>query len=459
MSDVEELKKERIQIYSDLYSGKTPKRLLVGNPMQLEASAAYAGIPIAEANWDPAKKEEAVSKVAADFKGDTGPAINRRYALYFQLLGARTFIMASTGYLQHPDVHGMEPEDYDALIKSPYDCIMERILPRLYRELDTTPEKKMLALAKALKANADEAAAVGAINGRLAAKYGYPGLPGSQTTAPFDFLADFFRSFKGINGDLRRYPEKVIEACDALLPLQVKKGQIAARPKFGATSIPLHMGPFLNTKDFEKFYWPSLKKLIETLTEMGITVSVFCEHDFTRFLDHLQDLPANTILRFEYGDPKLFTEKLGKKFVLSGLFPLSSIHEKTKEQCLDDVKRFLDIVMPRSHLFYFSPNKEAMDIHGNFVENMKAVQEYILEHAHYDNPEGDGTLFEKLPNRSTEIVAKIDKDLSANSKYFTNWEDYLGSHPELAARKEPVVQQRVMAQENQMFNFIINICS
>jgi hypothetical protein len=222
--------------------------------------------------------------------------------------------------------------------------------------------------------------------------------------------------------------------------------------------IPLHMGTFLQTKDFEKFYWPSLKKQVEMLTDMGLTVNIFVEDDFTRYLDHLQDLPANTVLRFEFGDPKLFTEKLGKKFVISGLFPISILHAGTKEQSIDAVKKLLDTVMPRSR-FWFNPDKSIMDTHGNLSENLKAVMEYVQTHGIYDNPDGDGTLFEKLPNRCMEIIGKIDKDLSANSKYFSNWQDYVASHPEIAERKEPAVMRKIMMAENQMFSFIINLCS
>jgi hypothetical protein len=459
MANVEELKKERTLLFSDLYAGKTPKRVPVSNPMQLEACATYCGTSIAETNWDHAKIEEVLDKVGADFPSDTGAAPGRRYPFYYQLLGAKPFVMSSSGHMQHPNVHGMEPEDYDLLIKSPYDCIMERILPRLYRELDTTPELKMLALGKAQKAQYDDFGATGAIMGKVGAKYGHASVPGGATTAPFDFLADFFRSFTLINGDLRRYPEKVIQACDALLPILVKKGQIAGPPpKFSSTIIPLHMGTFLQTKDFEKFYWPSLKKQVEMLTEMGINVQLFVEDDYTRYLDHLQDLPANTILRFEYGDPKLFTEKLGKKFVISGFYPISILHEGTKAQAVDEAKRLLDIVMPRAR-FWFNPDKGPMDTHGNFNENQKAVLAYVLEHGAYDNPDGDGTLFEKQPNRCMEIIGEIDKNLSANSKYFKNWKDYVAAHPEIADRKEPAVMRKMMMAENQMFSFIINLCS
>jgi hypothetical protein len=457
MSDVEELKRERTQLFSDMFAGKIPKRVPVSNSMAIEACATYCNASVAETNWDHGLIEKVLEKVDNDIPADVGAGVGRRYPLYYQILEAKSFVMSSKGYMQHPEVYGMEVEDYDFLIKSPLDCIIERILPRLYKGLDTTPEKKMMTLAKAEKAQYDDFGATAAITGRLAAKHGYATIPGGATTAPFDFLADFFRSFSLINGDLRRYPEKVIEACEALTPLLIKKGQIIGAPKFGSISIPLHMGPFLKTKDFEKFYWPSLKKQVEILTEMGINVNLFVEDDYTRFLDYLQELPADTILRFEFGDPKLFTEKLGKKFIISGFYPISVLHEGTKERCIDEVKKLLDITMANGR-YWFVPDKGAMDTHGNFAENLKAVHEYVLENGVYDHPTGDGSTFEK-PNRSAEILAQIDKDLSANSKYFTNWADYVASHPEIAGRKEPAVQRKLMMAENQLHAFIINLCS
>ena len=458
MLNTEELSKERTLLFSDLFAGKTPKRVPTTNAMAIEACATYCNVSVAEVYWDQAKIEQVLDKVGADFVSDAGAAVGRRYPFYYQLLGSKPFIMSSSGHMQHPDVHGMEVEDYDYLISNPYDCIIERILPRLYRELDAPPEAKMLAFAKAQKAQYDDFTATGITAGKMSKKYGYASVPGGATTGPFDFLADFFRSFTMINGDLRRRPEQVLQACDALLPILVKKGQLAGpAPKFGSTIIPLHMGTFLQTKDFEKFYWPSLKKQVEMLTEMGINVQLFVEDDYTRYLDHLQELPANTILRFEYGDPKLFTEKLGKKFVISGFYPISMLHEGTKEQALDAIKKLLDTVMPRSR-FWFNPDKGPLDSHGNFGENMKAVLDYVHKHGIYDNPDGDGTLLEK-PNKCAEIITGINKDLSANSKYFRNWEDYVAGHPEIADRKEPAVKQKLMMAEDQSFNFVINLCS
>ena len=43
---------------------------------------------------------------------------------------------------------------------------------------------------------------------------------------------------------------------------------------------------------------------------------IFLEGDWTCFIDYLQELPQGT--RFtEYGDPRKFKDKLGKKMVLA----------------------------------------------------------------------------------------------------------------------------------------------
>ena len=74
--------------------------------------------------------------------------------------------------------------------------------------------------------------------------------------------------------------------------------------------IPLHMAPYMKEKDFERFYWPTFKRLVEELVRTNTNVSIFLEHDFTRFLDYIRELPAGCQLMAEFGDPKVFKEKL-----------------------------------------------------------------------------------------------------------------------------------------------------
>ena len=456
MTDTAALAKERELIFRNLFDGKIPSRVPIGGGMGFDAGIEYCGLNVAEVYWDFTKAEQVLETICEEFPTDSAPGPGRRYAGYYQLLGARPFVMSSTGHMQHPNVVGMLPEDYDDFIANPYDTIIEKILPRLYTELDTDPYTRSLVLAKAMRSRDEDMATIAAISARIRKKYGYPSMAGGSTTAPFDFLADFFRSFTGILSDIRRYPDKVIAACEAILPILIKKGKPAAPSTFGQTGIPLHMGPYMKEKDFAKFYWPTLKAQVEALAAMGHNVNLFVEHDYMRLLDYLAELPENTILRFEYGDPQLVKDKLGKKFIIGGFYPLMLLHTGTKEQCLDKAKELLDILAPGGR-YWFSFDKGAFDTHGNLVENLKAVLEYVRENGKYDNPDDPGENKKERVWRGDEIVAEIEKNL--NSKYYKTWEEYKAEHPELEGRPEHVIAAKIKRYEDYMFNFIINLCS
>ena len=65
-------------------------------------------------------------------------------------------------------------------------------------------------------------------NQRLVEKHGFftppPGTMGMQLI-PFDFLADFCRGFTKVVVDVKRYPEKVAEAIEALVPYAIWLGE------------------------------------------------------------------------------------------------------------------------------------------------------------------------------------------------------------------------------------------
>lgn len=384
MTDVVALAKEREQMFRDLFSGKTPKRVPVSNPATLEFAIQYYGEDLAEAQWDLTKAEPALDKFCKEFPTDTTPIGSIRPPAFYQLLGSKAIVMGSGGFMQHPEVIGMFPEEYDDFIAAPYDFIIETILPRLYTELDTEPNKKAMVLAKALRAYQDDYTFLGQMRERVNSKYGMVAPAVALTEAPFDFLADFIRSFKGISSDLRRYPDKVSAACEAVLPLMIKKGRLPDPAMLGYSFLPLHMAPYMRNSDFENFYWPTFKKLVEALAEAGYNVQLFIEHDWMRFLDFLYELPENTIMRFEYGDPKVVAEKLGKKHIISGFYPITLLQTGTQEQCIEKAKELLDILAPTGK-YWFQGDKSIISIDGtgNTGKNLRAVLEYVMENGTY----------------------------------------------------------------------------
>ncbi|ABR48247.1 conserved hypothetical protein [Alkaliphilus metalliredigens QYMF] len=379
------LSQERTQLFKDLYRGKIPKRVPIGVKFYPEFCTQYAGMDLVEVQWKTEKLEEVFDKVCTDFVSDIPPIAANRFISFYELLGAKTFVMSSGGFIQHPELHGLEPEEYDEFIASPYDCIVEKILPRLYTKLDTDSNTKAMNLAKGMKAFYDEFGNFGAIKSKMIEKHGYaifPANSGSFCEAPYDFVADIIRGFKGISNDIRRHPQKVLEACEAVTPLMIKKGTPAVPSIDGETMIPLHMAPYMRQKDFEKFYWPTFKKMVESLAAKGQGVYLFVEHDWMRYLDYLYELPENTRMRFEYGDPKLVKEKLGNKHILSGFYPISLLRNGTKEQCIDKVKEHLDILAPGGR-YYFDLDKVAITADSVNIENLKAVLNYVYKNGKY----------------------------------------------------------------------------
>lgn len=276
----------------------------------------------------------------------------------------------------------MQPEEYPELVASPYDFLIEKILPRLYKAFDGSNILQSLNFAVSMKAKEDDDQAAGAISKKISQKFGYfnPDAK-SAVFAPFDFIADILRGFTGTLMDIRRCGEMVQEACEAVLPLMVQLG-ITSRPTvMSECYIPLHMAPYMKTKDFEKYYWPTFKTMIEQIMASGQGISIFCEQDWTRYLDYLADLPKGLRIRFEYGEPQQIKDKIGHKHIISGLYPSAFFATEKKSVCLDKARELMDILAPGGN-YAFDVDK-VMATYDGGGENIVAVLDFVREYGKY----------------------------------------------------------------------------
>ncbi|TZE80617.1 uroporphyrinogen decarboxylase family protein [Calorimonas adulescens] len=449
MSDVKLLQQERTKLFHDLYDGKIPKRVPVNANMGVEFCIQYAGLPLAKTQWTMEGVEEAMDRACQITGSDGYPFGFTRFPAPLQILGSKFSVMGSDGFIQHPEVTVMEADEYDELIKNPYDFIMEKALPRTYPELDTDPVTRSLVFAKAAKAFFDSMDEYAKIDAKLSEKYGFYVTPPESVgmaLAPFDFIADVLRGFKGISMDVRRCPEKVAEACEALLPLTLKRAIPPVPSKYGQTFMPLHMATFLRESDFEKLYWPTFSRTVQALADVGQPVFMFCEHNWMRYLDYLYELPENTRIAFEFGDPKLVKQKLGKRHILSGLYPMTYLKTATKQQCIDKAKELLDIMAPGGR-YYFDFDKSLISLDTANVENYEAVTRYVAENSYYSNAGEPADCDENAGKKFIETG-----DIKPfKSKYYKTWEEYKAEHPEIPADLEPVIAQKLQMYEEMFF--------
>jgi len=453
MSDLDKLRQERKEIIEAVYDGKIPRRVPVATSLPLELCIEYSGYPLGETQWTLENMEEIYDRACQLVISDFYPFGFARYPAHLQILNAKAFVMSSKGVIQHPEISGMEEDQYDDFIRNPYDFILEKVIPKLYPELDTDPVTRSIVLAKAVKAYYDYAETYQAIDGKMIEKYGfYVPPPGSLggCTAPFDYLSDFNRGFRGISMDIRRCPEKIAEACEAILPLAFKNGLPPNPSKYGGTFIALHMGPYLRTKDFEKLYWPTLYKLVHALANAGQPSLLFCEQDWMRYLDYLYELPPNTILWFEYGDPQKVKDKLGKKHIISGFYPVAMLKTSSRQACIDKAKELIDILAPGGK-YIFRFDKSPLLLDDINLENYTAVLEYVMEYAKYDNP-GEPAAGEDKTYPKVEVSIP-----EFRSKYYQLWPEYKKTHPDINGALEPVIAPKMQYYEDLVMRFLYQL--
>lgn len=154
------------------------------------------------------------------------------------------------------------------------------------------------------------------------AALGYPETFGAFSIAPFDFFGDYFRGAKGILTDIRRRPEKLIEAMDKALVMLLRKAIASAQVtgnKF--VFIPIHWGPdgFMSMQQFKTLWWPSFRQLLHGLIENDLIPIVLWEADCTTRLETIGDIPAGkAVYWFERTDLVKAKEVLGDVVCLRG---------------------------------------------------------------------------------------------------------------------------------------------
>jgi uroporphyrinogen-III decarboxylase len=100
----------------------------------------------------------------------------------------------------------------------------------------------------------------------------------------------------------------------------------------------------MSLKQFETFYWPTLKKLILAMVEKGLTPCPFFEGDYTTRLEHLRELPKGKVLcHFDSTDMGRVKEVLGDCLCIMGNVPSSLLQVGTIQEVKDYCRNLIDV--------------------------------------------------------------------------------------------------------------------
>jgi hypothetical protein len=410
----EKLYKERANRLLKVYMNEQPDRVPVSLPSG-NFPAYYAGGNLQKVMYDYKVLHKSWSRFLQDFKDYTdtimGPGL---------IHSGKTMDILDMKQFRWPG-HGLDPEvssyqfvegeymkadEYPALLEDPSDFAMRVLIPRALGSLkafETLPPYSSLLhqpqglanpfmrpeVRKAYQSLIDAGEEmmkwqkeVMAFNKEVLSE-GFPSMRGGMATAPFDILGDSLRGTQGIILDMYRQPERLLEAIDMITSKVIRRAIEQINASGGLlVSFPLHKGDdtFMSGKQFEKFYWPSLKKFADALIEEGIMVSMFAEGKYQKRLDYIHDFPKGWV-HWIFDQTNMADAKriIGQTCSLSGNIPSSLMCTGTARQVKEYCRQLIEDCAPGGG-YLLSGGASATEARP---ENLRVMMEAANEYGTY----------------------------------------------------------------------------
>jgi uroporphyrinogen-III decarboxylase len=406
--------RERAARISNAMMCRKPDRVPVNLPSGF-FPAYYAGYNLKRVMNDYQAMEEAWMRFLDDFNGDTdtfsGPAFIFS-ARALEILDYKSYKWPGHGLgddvntFQFVEEAYMRADEYDYLLKDPSDFAFRVMVPREVGCL--APLEKFPALhgfmsmpmtiaypftnpktRAAFQCLIEAGAEIEKLQkhvmkvARAAVEAGFPPARGGLGVAPFDVIADFLRGTEGSVLDMYRQPEKLLEAIDMITEMTIKRIVSGVNASGGfVVNFPLHKGDdtFMSNKQFEKFYWPSLKKVIDSLIDEGIMASLFAEGRYNQRLEYIGEFPKGWVQwQFDQTDMASAKKMIGDNCCISGNVPASVILTGTARDVKESCRRLIETCAPGGG-YILSGGATATEARP---ENLKAFMEAAKEYGVY----------------------------------------------------------------------------
>jgi hypothetical protein len=395
--DMEHLYQERLKRYVTAMRNDKPDMIPI-RPFVAEFTAKYAGYTCQEVAHDYEKAFAAARKCAVDFDWDAVVS-NMVYVWtgLTQAIGLRYYgvpgidIPADRGfqYIEPPEEKAfMKPDEYDQLIEDPTGFLYNVWLPRVSADVSAMGEptsfRNNLSFLKGGMAMLTYFNAFGKQNELLRTESGTVSAIAGILKAPFDIIADKLRGYLGLVTDVLERPDKVLAACEALMPHLTHVALSGADPD---KNVPIgywmHRGcvPFFSMEHFKQFYWPTFKPIVEEIWAHGHQVLFYAEGNWDAHLDSFAELPDQAIVyHVDQGDIYKVHKALGEKFCISGGIPNWLLATGTPPEVRDYCKKVIDGVAGDGG---YIMDAAAIVQNDAKVENIRAMTEFTREYGVY----------------------------------------------------------------------------
>lgn len=327
---VEQLYNERNKRVRDAIELKEPDRV----PFSFIVEAhAYGGIPNSASYYDQITMKRVMRQAAVDLEPDMAEGGFPSCGDAMTEMDVKNVLWPGGPLppdygMQAVEGEYMKADEYDMFLNDPTGFIIRRYLPRIYGVLQPftklppldsmfmgfdglTPllaSHEFVEMAKHIAATAKHIEKFRKLIMETVGDLEQLGFPpftsfggGGVGGAPYDTVTSSLRGMKGSMLDMYRQPDNLIKACNAILERRIARAKPAdknAKDYPQKIGMPLWRGDptFMSEAQFQKFYWPGLKKSLKTHVDLGFVPVPFFEAPFGERLKYVQELPKGKIV-------------------------------------------------------------------------------------------------------------------------------------------------------------------
>ncbi|MCL1802623.1 MAG: hypothetical protein FWG30_03120 [Eubacteriaceae bacterium] len=216
----------------------------------------------------------------------------------------------------------------------------------------------------------------------LSSEYGALRTASGYAMVPFENLFLTLRGMREASLDLRKSKAEIKECMDFMfetesLPMLEQSLALESNDTAADISCAFLGHSVLNTSQFEEFYWPYLKAIIDKASAAHKTIFIMCEATMLRFAEFFEDVPKGVLfVQLEQDDVFEFRKRL-PNIAFTGGMPTNLLGFGTPEECIEYAKRLIGEL---GDGYAFGTDKMMSYRNDAKRENLIAVCDFVREY-------------------------------------------------------------------------------
>lgn len=240
---------------------------------------------------------------------------------------------------------------------------------------------------RALRAAGEIQAYAGRISSILNNEYGMPLLSSTMWGTPTPLVENLIHPVRGVRGlsmDIHRMPEVLDELIDEVdsTELQAVIRRLETGPQGHDFSCCFDMrtvirsSSVLSRKQFERFYWQSMKPVFDACAKYHKHILVMIEGPGAHIYDLFSDYPKGIItMMVEHDDPIALRQQLPNVAIAGGM-PLTLLGYADKNACVARARELVETLASEGG-YIFCENNFMCYPNDARAENLKAVCDFL----------------------------------------------------------------------------------